>query len=209
MLPAIGVKLRLGRVKGVNDQVFHFRNEIPLHVQSILRVLLVKVCLKDVESDGVSVLVDAIVCSKLLQAVVCQVHIVVAVCQVVVVRASPQVAMSVHEHLVLAVDEGPNTDVKLPTLKEKWPLDVLLHHTAGELRTTVNELSHLIQLREDLYPPSLVGICRFNQPDVIHAMFNWNALFWRITPLDISVSLIKFGPLRIVAPRLQQEGSRC
>ena len=89
MLPSIGVKLRLGRVEGVNDQVFHFRNEIPLHIQSILRVLLVKVCLKDVEPHGVSVLVNAIVGSKLLQTVVCQVHIVVAVCQVVVVRASP------------------------------------------------------------------------------------------------------------------------
>jgi len=162
-----------------------------------------------VESHGVSVLVDAIVCSKLLQAVVCQVHIVVSICQVVVVRACPQVAMSVQEDLVLAVYEGPDTDVKLPTLKEKWSLDVFLYYAAGELRTTVYELSHLIQLREDLYPPSLVGICRFYQPDIVHAMFNWDALFWRITPLDISVSLIKFGPLRIVAPRLQQEGSRC
>jgi len=54
--------------------------------------------------------------------------------------------MSVHEHLVLTVDEGPHTDVKFPTLKEKWPLDVFLHNTAGELRTTVNELRHLIQL---------------------------------------------------------------
>ena len=146
MLPTIGVKLRLGSVEGVNDQVLHFRNEIPLHVQSILRVVFIKVCLKDLESDGVSVLVDAIVGSKLLQAIVSQVHIVVPVCQVVVVRARPQVAMSVHENLVLAVDEGPHTDVKLPALKEKRPLDVLLHHTAGELRTTVNKLCHLIQL---------------------------------------------------------------
>ena len=98
------------------------------------------------EPNGVSVLVDAIVGAKLLQAVVCQVHIVVSVCQVVVVRASPQVAMFVHEHLVLTVDEGPHTDVKLPALKEEWPLDVLLDDTAGELRTTVNERSHLIKL---------------------------------------------------------------
>ena len=117
--------------------------------------------------------------------------------------------MSVHEHLVLTVDEGPHTDVKFPTLKEKWPLDVFLDDAAGELRTTVYELSHLIQLREDLYPPSLVCIGRFYQPDVVDAMFDGDALFWRIAPLDVSVSLIEFGPLRIVAPRLQQEGSRC
>jgi hypothetical protein len=117
--------------------------------------------------------------------------------------------MSVHEHLVLTVDESPDTDVKLPTLKEKWPFDVLLDDAAGELRTTFNELSHLIQLRENLYPPSLICIGRFHQPDVVHAMFNGDALLWCITPLDVSVSLIKFGPLRIVAPRLQQEGSRC
>ena len=117
--------------------------------------------------------------------------------------------MSVHEHLVLTIDEGPHTDVKFPSLKEKWPLDVLLDDAAGELRTTVYELSHFIQLREDLYPSSLVGIGRFYQPDVIHAMFNGDALFWRITPLDISISLIEFGPLRIITARLQQEGSWC
>jgi hypothetical protein len=55
----------------------------------------------------------------------------------------------------------------------------------------------------------LVGIGRFYQPDVIHAMFNGDALFWRITPLDISISLIEFGPLRIITARLQQEGSWC
>ena len=69
--------------------------------------------------------------------------------------------MSVHENLVLTVDESPHTDVKLPALKEKRPLDVLLHHTAGELRSTVNELGHFIQLREYLYSPSLVCIGRF------------------------------------------------
>ncbi len=146
MFPAIGVKLGLGSVEGVNDQIFHFRNEISFHVQSILRVLLVKVCLKDVESYGVSVLVDAIVGAKLLQAVVCQVDIVVPICQVVVVRASPQVTMFVHEYLVFTVDEGPHTDVKLPALKEEWSLDVFLDDTAGELRTTIYERGHLINL---------------------------------------------------------------
>jgi hypothetical protein len=209
MLPAIGVKLRLRSVEGVNDQVLHFWNEISLHVQAILRVVLVKVYLKDVESDGVSVLVDAIVGSKLLQAIVSQVHIVVPVCQVVVVRTSPQVPMSVHEYFVLAVDESPHTDVKLPALKEKRPLDVLLHHTAGELRTTVNELCHLIQLREDLYSPSLVCIRRFYKPYVVHTVFNGDALLWCIAPLDIFISLIKFGPLRIVTARLQQECCWC
>ena len=136
-------------------------------------------------------------------------HIVVPVCQVVVVRARPKVAMSVHEHFVLAVDESPHTDVKLPALKEKRPLDVLLHHTAGELRTTVNELGHFIQLREDLYSSSLVCIGRLYQPDVVHAVLNWDALLWCITPLDIFISLIEFGPLRIVTPRLQQEGRWC
>ena len=136
-------------------------------------------------------------------------HIVVPVCQVVVVRASPQVAMSVHEHFVLAIDESPHTDVKLPPLKEKRPLDVFLHHTAGELRTTVNELGHFIQLREDLYSSSLVCIGRLYQPDVVHAVFNGDALLWCITPLDIFISLIEFGPLRIVTARLQQEGRWC
>ena len=70
MFPAIGIKLRLGSVEGINDKVLHFRNEISLHAHAILRVVLVKVCLKDVEPDGVSVLVDAIVGSKLLQAIV-------------------------------------------------------------------------------------------------------------------------------------------
>ena len=56
-----------------------------LHTEIILREVLIEVFLKFVESDGVPVLMDAVLVSEFLKTVVSQVHIVVAVSEVVIV----------------------------------------------------------------------------------------------------------------------------
>lgn len=117
-----------------------------LHIQLILWKVFIEVPLEFVESDGVAVLMDAVLVAEFLKTVVCQVHVVVAVRQVVSVRGSTQVAVPIHEDFVFASEEGPHTDVELASFEKERPLDVFLDDATSELGAGVHEKLEFFQV---------------------------------------------------------------
>lgn len=112
----------------------------------------------------------SIVLSELLKAIVSQVNVVVLILERVVVRACPQIAFFVEVKLILVVGKGPHADVKLPTLEQHRPFNVLLDHPVRVELPRREELLDFLQTVKDLDPPSLVHVSRLDEPVILLAV---------------------------------------
>lgn len=97
--------------------------------------------------------------------------------KVVNVAWGTEVAVSEEVELVLRGGDAPNPDVKLSSLVEEWPLDVLLHHARGPAGARVNVGHHAIQVPKYLDPSPLIRERRLHKPQVINTMLHWQLLF--------------------------------
>jgi hypothetical protein len=120
----------------VNGDVFHARDEVPLDLEVVLRVLLVKILLKLIKADNIAFLMHTVCVFVLdLEAIIRQVHVFVVCIDLggVLLAARTQVADVVKVELIITVCEAPHANVKLTVLEKQWLFNVLLDDPIGEL----------------------------------------------------------------------------
>ena len=66
--------------------------------------------------------------------------------------------MLVHVDIILAISQGPYSDIELPSFKKQGSFNVLLDDTTRELWTGVHKLLNLLKVGKYLYASALVSI---------------------------------------------------
>ena len=148
----------------------------------------------------------AILISMLLETIVGQVDIVVPVWELIGIGGSPQIALIVHVDLLLLVYYDPDSDVKLSSLEEERPLDILLYYPTRVLRSRSNEFDDIMELIEDFDASPLIGCGRLHQPNIVSTMFHGCPFLRREAFLDLFISLKELCCVRIVHTLRNNEG---
>lgn len=209
VLTIVDIHLLAHAKEDIDDDVLDSGDEVVVHVEIVLAVVLVKVLLQVVVVERVALFVLRVALAFDLQALVRQVHEVVLVPQVVLSGAGAQVAMLIKIDTVVVRDDRPDANVKLSTVEQKRVLYVLLHHPVLRLRVLVeDELVNVTQISEDFYAATLVKRGRLDQPHVLRAMLERHALLVRATPGDLLVTRHQHIDLVVVADPRDNEGRR-
>jgi len=176
------------------------------HAELEARKVFIKVFLKHVVADCISILVLAILISMLLETIVSQVDIVVPVWELVGVRRSPQITLIVHVDLLLLVNDDPDSDVKLSSFEEKRPLDVLLDYPTRVLGSWSNEFDDIMKLIEDFNTTPLICCGRLHQPNIVSAMLHRGSFLRGEAFLNLFISLKELCCVRIIHTLGNDEG---
>lgn len=111
--------------------------------------------------------------------------------------------------MVLRREERPDPYIEFSSLEEQGPLDVFLNYTACELWTRCYKRCYLIEVGENLDATTLVGVGRLDQPNVVDAVLDGQALLLSVSPRYVLVSLDKICPLSVLVARNEEKGGRC
>lgn len=134
-----------------------------LNVDAVLCEILIQVFLQILEAKCVAIFKLAVCVTIYLQTLVCQVHVVVFVAQVVLGGTSTQIPRVVNINLVIVCDQSPNTNVKLPTVPQKWLFNVFLDDPKHILRVLLeNKFTDVSHVTEQFDAASLVEGSWFN-----------------------------------------------
>ena len=195
-VPTVGrVHFLLSCKVAVEAHVLHAGDEVSLDIELILWEHLLKVGLKVLETDYVSLLMTPIRLLVFdLQAVVREMHALdrigrlfrlrvdqvpvpvrhvaerLHLLQLVLGARRAQIARLVEVEVATAVSEAPDPYVKLPRLVEQWPLQVLLDDPVRELQRSFDESGDVRRLVEDLDALALVLVRWLHEPDVVPAV---------------------------------------
>jgi hypothetical protein len=179
-------------------------------VQLVLWKSLIDVTLQVIERKGIAFFVGSIVVLVLnLEALVGQVHVVVLVTEVVLAGSCADVSVPVHVDAEVASYERPDSDVELTRVVKKRLFNVLLHDPEWcLLRSLKDEVIDVFVVTEYLDASSLVQRGRLHEPHVLFAVFDGQALVFKMASVDVSVPVHKLLDASVVRVACYDERGR-
>ena len=102
-----------------------------------------------------------------LKAMIGQVDEVVLVGQVKSARTGAQIALSVEVDLEIFGDDDPDPNIKLASIQEQGPLDILLDYPVFDLNVLIKHvILYIFHALKDAYPSTTIQKGWFNKPHV-------------------------------------------